>query len=112
MKSVAPVRSSCASTPMNRTRSPYLWWAAIRSGDSATHGSHQEAQMLTSTGWPFCCAIRSLKAVGSIVGKASTDDGHDGAPVTAAPLEVHAASASSAATAVATRASLDVMRAW
>src|SRR3954469_390981 len=113
MKSVAPLRSSCASTPMKRTRSPYFWWAAIRSDDSAMHGSHQEAQMLTSTGWPFCWAIRSWNADASSVGKASTAVGQDGPlEVVGGSPEVHETRTSTEADARARRPERDVMRAW
>jgi len=51
--------------------------------------------------------------VGSIVGSASTVAGHDGATdEDVDPPDVHAASASSAMAAAATRTDLDVMRAW
>src|SRR3954451_22617921 len=112
MKVVAPERSSCASTPMNRTVPPYLALAAARSGASVMHGPHHDAQMFTSTGWPFCWAIRSWKAVGSIVGRASTGEGHVGALVVVAWLDVHATSAASATVGATTRTDLDVMWAW
>src|SRR5437660_3225992 len=54
MKLMGPVPGSSKSTPTTRTPSArYFLHVASRSGASARHGSHQDAQKLITTGAPF-----------------------------------------------------------